>query len=150
MKVKRLYNTYNLFSAISTGATGYIFKDISYENLLKTIDLVNEGQLVLSRHVVKLVVGALKFLYERRHRAEPSYISLLTEQEKTILRLIAQDATNKKVATTLHISENTVKVHVRNILAKLQARNRLEASISAIEEGLVYKYNVHGADIKQV
>ena len=68
--------------------------------------------------------------------AEPRYISLLSEQEKTILCLMAQEATNKEIASTLHITESTVKVHVRNILTKLQARNRLEASVSVIEEGL--------------
>ena len=54
-----------------------------------------------------------------------------------MLCLMVQEATNKEIASTLHITESTVKVHVHNILVKLQARTRLEASISAIiEEGL--------------
>jgi len=124
------------YSAINAGATGYIFKDISYENLLKTIDLVARGKLVVGSDMTPLVVGALKFLDAHKHTAEPRYISLLSEQEKVILCLVARETTNKSIASILHIAESTVKVHVHNILAKLQARTRLEASISAIEGGL--------------
>ena len=103
---------------------------------MATIDLVAKGKLVVGSGITPLVVGALKFLDAHRHLAEPSYINSLGEQEKTILCFMAQEATNKEIASSLHITESTVKVHVHNILNKLQARNRLEASVSAIEQGL--------------
>ena len=71
---------------------------------------------------------------------------MLSEQEKTILRLMAQEATNKNIASTLHITGSAVKVHVRNILTKLHARNRLEASVSVIEEGLEYDVTEAGTN----
>lgn len=127
----------DFFSAIKAGATGYIFKDSDFENLVKAITLVAEGNLVIASPMARNVIGILKFTDERRHQATVEALNLLSEKEKAVLALIVKCAPNKEIASTLFISENTAKVHVRNIMQKLHARNRMEARVCAIEAGLL-------------
>lgn len=126
----------DFFSAIQAGATGYILKGTSFENLVKTIVLAAEGKLIIDPPIAVIAVEALRSLNEHKHEANSTQISLLSQQEKAILALMAHDASNRQIASALHISENTVKVHVHNIMQTLHARNRLEATVCAIEEGL--------------
>ena len=136
----------DLLSAMSTGAAAYILKDSKYESLLKVISLVTEGKLVIDQPMARLVVNAFKFIHDHMHiMIKPEQVTSLTDQEKAILALLAKDATNKEIASSLCITENTVKVHVRNIMRKLHVRNRFEAGICAIQQGLlhgVYETNV--------
>ncbi len=131
------------FSAVAAGVTGYISKDSSLENLVKMITLASEGKFIVDLPVAKTVVVALQSLNGHRHEAIPEHINLLTNQEIKVLTLMAQDNSNKKIAEALFTTEDTVKVHVHNILHKLAARNRLEATVCAIEAGL--RYSVDGS-----
>jgi len=138
----------DLLSAMSTGAAGYILKNSKYESLLKVITLVTEGKLVIDQSMARLVADVFKFIHDHTHTMiKPEQVTSLTEQEKAILALLAKDATNKEIATSLCVTDNTVKVHVRNIMHKLHARNRLEAAICAIQAGLVHGiYETQGKD----
>ena len=131
------------FSAITAGVTGYISKDTSLESLVKMITLAAEGKVIVDLPIAKTVVAALQSLNGHRHEAIPEHINLLTTHERKVLVLMAQDSSNKEIAEALFTTENTIKVHAHNIMHKLLARNRLEATVCAIEEGL--QYSVDGS-----
>jgi DNA-binding NarL/FixJ family response regulator len=138
----------DLLSTMSAGAAGYILKDTKYESLLKIITLVTEGKLVVDQSMARLVADVFKFIHGHTHiMIKPEHVTSLTEQEKAILALLTKNATNKEIANSLCVTDNTVKVHVRNIMHKLRARNRLEAAICAIQAGLVPGiYETQGKD----
>lgn len=131
------------FHAVRAGVTGYISKDSSLESLVKMITLAAEGKVIVDLPIAKTMVAALQSLNGHRHEAIPERINLLTKQEIKVLVLMAQDNSNKKIAEALFITEDTVKVHVQNIMHKLRAGSRLEATVCAIEEGL--QYSVDGS-----
>src|SRR5205823_8719941 len=83
------------------------------------------------------VLQEFTHLARRRDLQEAKGIDALTDREKDVLRLVARGATNRDIADELIITENTVKVHLRNILDKLQLRNRQQAAAYAVQEGLV-------------
>ena len=138
----------DFFSAIRAGATVYMSKRSSLKNIARIIAIASEGKLVIDPPMVKLAVEALSALDKQKHLANPEQINNLSQQEKAVLVLIAQNKTNKQIASDLHLSENTVKVHIHNILQKLKAYNRLEAAACAIEHGLLN--NIHGNVIEKV
>lgn len=129
-------NEEELFSAIESGATGYLLKDTKVGELVKSIELIGNGEVVVSPPLSEKFVG--KFASMRLKEAESSQAGL-TEREIEIVRLLAQGATNKEIAEKLFIAENTVKVHLKNILEKLKLRNRQQLVAYAVQEGLVTK-----------
>lgn len=122
-----------LFSAIEAGATGYLAKDIKVVDLVKSIDLIAKGEVVVSPPFAGKLVR--KVTLTKTKQAEPKDIP--SEREAEILKLLAKGATNKELAEILFIAENTAKVHIKNILEKLQLRNRQQAAAYAVQEGLV-------------
>jgi len=138
----------DLLSTMSAGAAGYILKASKYSSLLKVITLVTEGKLVIDQSMARLVADIFKFIHDHMHIIiKPEQVTSLSDQEKAILALLAKDATNKEIASSLYVTENTVKVHIRNIMRKLHAHNRLEAGIYAIQAGLVHGlYEAQGKD----
>jgi DNA-binding NarL/FixJ family response regulator len=127
----------NLFTAIKAGAKGYLIKDVKIDELLKAIVVVNRGEAVISPSM------AVKLLDEFNNSVSPRVVNSkpekqnLSEREREVLRLVALGATNRDIAEKLVISENTVKVHLHNIMEKLHLRNRQHAAAYAIREGLV-------------
>jgi DNA-binding NarL/FixJ family response regulator len=126
----------DLFEAIKNGAQGYLLKDIEPERLVRLLRGVYRGEAPISH------VAAAKILEEFTRLAEkeswaPGPEDLLTAREREVLKLVAQGATNKEVAVQLFITENTVKNHLRNILAKLHLRSRVEATAYALRTGLI-------------
>ena len=126
-------NEWELFSAIESGATGYLQKDAKVEDLVKSIDLIGKGQVVISPPLAEKLVS--KFASMREKEAEEP--TGLTDREVEMVKLLPEGLTNKELAETLFIAENTVKVHVKNILGKLQLRNRQQLAAYAIQKGLV-------------
>jgi DNA-binding NarL/FixJ family response regulator len=113
-----------LFAAIRCGAKGYLLKNIRIEKLLAYLRGVTQGEVALTPDMVARVVDA----FARGPQApDDDSCSELTPREQEILAALAQDATNSEIARRFVISENTVKNHVHNILAKLGLRNRREA-----------------------
>jgi len=117
----------DLAQALKFGARGYILKNAGPQELLEAVQKVARGEVCISP------VMAAKLLAEFPREEEPK----LTEREGEVLRLVARGATNKQIAEELFIAENTVKVHLRNILEKLHLKNRAEAAAYAVRTGLV-------------
>lgn len=122
----------DLISAARAGAKAYISKDISIEALIKTITLVADGGVVISAPMATRLLAEFSSLEESKD-AEKLY-ALLSKREQAVLSLVAQGSTNREIADALLICENTVKVHLRNIMAKLHARTRQQA-VSLVRKG---------------
>ena len=121
----------NVFSAIKAGANGYLLKDSSPEELLQAINDVYEGKSSLHP------VIAQKVLQEMHQPSDlPPTDDPLSGREVEVLRNVAQGMSNQEIAQTLKIKEGTVRIHVGNILNKLQLANRTQATLYALREGL--------------
>jgi DNA-binding NarL/FixJ family response regulator len=105
-------------------ASGCVIRDITMENLVKTIILIAEGELVLSPQIANNVLQAFDGLQKKVHVRVP----LLTNREREVLSLVGKGHVNKDIAVTLSISENTVKVHMRNVMKKVCLHTRGEAA----------------------
>jgi two-component system, NarL family, response regulator DevR len=121
--------------SIAAGARGYIIKDVEGFDLKQYIRAVHRGQAVLSPSIAGVVMDRM-----RTQLVSPGASPIrpvLSDTQRQILRLISEGYTNREIATRVHLSENTVKSHVQEILAKLGVRNRVAAAISALRRGLV-------------
>ena len=115
----------DLISATRAGAKAYLAKDINIKSLIKAIILVAEGGVVVSPPMAARLLQEFDFIEESKDAAKLA--TLLSKREQAVLSLVAQGFTNREIATTLCISENTVKVHLRNIMEKLHAHTRQQA-----------------------
>jgi two-component system NarL family response regulator len=125
----------DLYETVKNGASGYLLKDSSIEEVAQAIRVVHEGQSLISPSM------AVKLIDEFKQMSKPERSQVanlrLTERELEVLRLVAKGLNNREVAKELFISENTVKNHVRNILEKLQLHSRMEAVMYAVKEKLL-------------
>ena len=125
----------DLYEAVKSGASGYLLKDSSIEEVAQAVRVVADGQSLISPSM------AIKLIDEFKQMAKPERTTgpalRLTERELDVLRLVAQGHSNKEIAARLFISENTVKNHVRNMLEKLQLHSRMEAVMYAVRENLL-------------
>ena len=123
-----------LFEALQAGAQGFLLKDTRPEELLAAVHAVAAGESRLDPAVTAAVVA-----HVRRHgtRTTAHPVERLTAREREVLVLIAQGLSNAEVAAALVLSTGTVKTHVAAVLAKLGARDRVQAVIAAFESGLV-------------
>lgn len=119
----------NLLPAIKAGAKGFLLKSVSGADVVQAIHQVAAGQAVLPPCLTTHLVNELS--------APPSTTEELTDRELDVLQYLTQGLGNKEIATTLNISQNTVKTHVRRILCKLNLRNRTEAATYAMQTGLL-------------
>jgi len=124
-------NREDLLGAISAGADGYLLKSAEPEELRKAILQVSRGMSVLSPQVTRQVLDAISGTPSQLPGVE------LSSRELDVLQCLAQGMTTSQIAENLVISENTVKTHVRHILEKLDASNRLEAVSKATQSGLI-------------
>jgi DNA-binding NarL/FixJ family response regulator len=130
----------DLFTAIKSGAFGYLLKDIEPSLLFLMLDGVRRGEAPIAG------VMATKILNEFRQReksAEPAnpVLDELTSREAEVLGLVSNGASNREIAASLSITENTVKMHLRNILDKLHLHNRVQATAYAVRQGLADQTN---------
>ena len=125
-----------IFGALSAGASGFLLKRTSPEQLLGALHTVAAGDSLLSPSVTRRVI-------ERMARQPPTDTSSserldeLTPREREVLELIARGLSNGEIAKRFVIEESTVKTHVKRILMKLRLRDRVQAVIFAYESGLV-------------
>ncbi|GAJ95202.1 response regulator transcription factor [Agrobacterium rhizogenes] len=123
-----------LSAAIKVGASGYLLKDVSRESLLRTIDIVLDGQAFFDADLMRKMLARI----DRESPAE-MVIERLTNREREILCSLTTGETNKGIARALSISPGTVKVHVERILSKLGVTDRTQAAVLAIQAGLLRK-----------
>jgi DNA-binding NarL/FixJ family response regulator len=125
----------DLYEAVKNGASGYLLKDSSIDEVAQAVRVVAEGQSLISPSM------AVKLLdeFKEMSRVDKDQVSTprLTDRELEVLKLVATGQNNREVARQLFISENTVKNHVRNILEKLQLHSRMEAVMYAVREKLL-------------
>ena len=125
----------DLFGAVRAGARGYLVKTVTIDELCSAIRVLNERGTVVTPNLAGRLLDEFSKLAQ--HMPEgPSDADKLTPREREVLELIAQGYSNAEIAARLVIAENTVKVHLRNILDKLQLRNRQHAAAFAVREGL--------------
>ncbi len=125
----------DLYEAVKSGASGYLLKDSSIDEVAQAVRVVAEGQSLISPSMAIKLIDEFKSL-SRPERDNPGSLRL-TERELEVLRLVAKGLNNREIAKQLFISENTVKNHVRNILEKLQLHSRMEAVMYAVREKLL-------------
>jgi DNA-binding NarL/FixJ family response regulator len=124
----------DLFAAIRNGADGYLLKNVKPDRLFEMLDGIREGESPISDSLNGKVLGELR----RRDQAPAAEAGHeLTPRDIEVLELVAQGATNKEIAQALCLSENTVKIHIHNILDKLHVENRVQAAMVSVRDGLV-------------
>jgi two-component system nitrate/nitrite response regulator NarL len=123
-------NEEDVIAALRLGADGYLLKDMEPEEILQSLHRAIEGKLVISDSLTRLLAQALQ---DEGKALDPREAVTLTTREREILEQIACGLSNKLIAKELDISEGTVKVHVKNLLKKLNLHSRVEAAVWALK-----------------
>jgi len=126
----------DLYEAIKNGASGYLLKDASIDEVSQAIRVVADGQSLISPSMATKLLEEFKTI-SRTGGKDDTIAPKLTDRELEVLNLVARGLNNREIAKQLFISENTVKNHVRNILEKLQLHSRMEAVMYAVREKLL-------------
>ena len=125
----------SLFDAIKAGAHGYLLKKMEPDEFLAMVHGISRGEAPISRAMASKILG--EFGRRVKGQAPEDPAAKLTPREHEVLQLLTQGRTNKEIANTLCVSENTIKNHLKNILAKLHLQNRVQAVAYALREGIV-------------
>jgi DNA-binding NarL/FixJ family response regulator len=125
-----------LWGAIEAGASGFVLKDSSAEDLIAAVRAVAGGGAWFDPGVAPRVLGEYRRLVAPAAREEERLDSL-TEREHEVLRMVARGATNSEIAAELYLAETTVKTHIGNIFTKLGVRDRAAAIVFAYDHGVV-------------
>jgi DNA-binding NarL/FixJ family response regulator len=126
----------DLFEAIKNGAKGYLLKDLEPQQLYKMLDGIRQGEAAISGAMASKILQEFR-RPEQGQTQSSRQVDELTPREIEVLEQVVTGATNKEIGQTLNITENTVKIHLRNILEKLQVQNRIQAAVQAVRDGLV-------------
>lgn len=129
----------HLYEAVRLGASGYLLKSLDASELFDLLSGIAHGEAAMTRAMAARLLKSVANQSINTERGEEA----LTEREIDVLRLVAQGASNPQIAETLCISINTVKSHLKNILAKLQLDNRTQAATYAVQSGLVSMLDSH-------
>jgi DNA-binding NarL/FixJ family response regulator len=124
-----------IFGALSAGASGFLLKRTAPEELIAAIHTIAAGDSLLSPSVTSRVIERMAG-QPAPDAAQDERLDELTPREREVLELVAQGLSNGEIASTLVIEESTVKTHVKRVLGKLGARDRVQAVIFAYESGL--------------
>jgi NarL family two-component system response regulator LiaR len=131
---------HQVFSAIKSGAMGYLMKDTSSEELIQAIRDTYNYQPAMQPKIARQLMQDIQ-----SQGSKPGSEMALTEREIEILQLVALGKTNQEIADDLVLSERTVRTHITNILAKLGLSNRTQAALYALREGIAHiKYTLPG------
>lgn len=121
-----------LMKALEIGCDGYILKESSFDTLKKAIFKVYSGDKYIEPNMMPLLNANLEEKSNVKKR-----MSELTKREIDVLKMIASGAFNKEIASTLNISERTVKNHISNIFKKIEVSDRTQAAVFAIKNGII-------------
>ncbi len=124
-----------LFEAIKAGACGYLLKNLEPTELYSIIENVQTGESIINGVLATKILGEFKRMSESKESRKD--IEPLSEREIEVLEHLVQGKDNKTIAQALSIAPSTVKTHLQNIIDKLHLKNRVEAAVYAIGEGLV-------------
>jgi DNA-binding NarL/FixJ family response regulator len=124
-----------LASAIRAGASGYLVKDCSTEEIAEAVRMAAAGDTVLSPQLAKSMLDEVRRLDEKARTEEER---MVTKREEEVLQLIADGCSTPEVAASLFISQKTVKNHLASIYQKLDARDRTQAVLQAVRMGIVH------------
>jgi two-component system NarL family response regulator len=127
----------DLYEAIKAGASGYLLKEISIEEVADAVRQVHAGQSLISPSMASKLLNEFATMVKRRDERTQIPGPRLTDRELEVLKLVAKGMNNRDIGSELFISENTVKNHVRNILEKLHLHSRMEAVVYAVREKLL-------------
>lgn len=125
-----------VYEGLRAGASGFLLKDASPEQLIAAIHVITEGEAVLAPSVTRRVIEAFARLPARQDHLQTA-LDTLTAREREVLKLLAKGLPNADIAQELVVSEATAKTHVRHVLAKLELRDRVHAVVFAYESGVV-------------
>jgi DNA-binding NarL/FixJ family response regulator len=123
----------SIFAAMRVGARGYVLKGAKHDEMLRAIRAVASGEAIFSPGVAERMIA---FFHNMRPEKKSGAFPELTEREREVLALIAQDYKNAEIAAELVISPKTARNHVSNILSKLQVADRAEAAERGRQAGL--------------
>jgi len=123
-----------VFAALKAGAVGYLLKNVSPDEIRRTVERVAAGETTLSGEIAGRVLR--EFEREREEDRYREQLAALTPREEEILKLLATGESNREIGKRLFISEQTVKNHVASIFRKLQVNDRTKAAVLAVKLGL--------------
>jgi DNA-binding NarL/FixJ family response regulator len=123
-----------VFDALQAGASGFLLKRSPPETLIEGIRTVARGEGLLSPSITRRLIE--EFSTRSTHKTDPR-LELLSDREREVLVEMANGLSNEELSDKLFISENTVKTHVKRILTKLEARDRVQAVVMAYQGGLM-------------
>ncbi|HEU65683.1 MAG TPA: response regulator transcription factor [Chloroflexi bacterium] len=124
-------STEALLPVLEAGATGYLSVNLSAQEFVQALRMLAKGDIVISQEMAGEV--KIELATEQASKSKDG----ISGREQEVLQLVCQGATNREIAARLIVSEHTVKVHLRNILNKLNLRNRQQVAAYAVQEGLV-------------
>ena len=125
-----------VYDALAAGASGFLLKDVSRDELVHAVRVVAAGDAMLAPSVTRRLVA--EFARQRpAPRPTPARLDVLTSREREVLELVARGLSNAEIAARLFVGEATVKSHVAHLLMKLDLRDRIQAVILAHELGIV-------------
>ncbi len=128
----------DLFASVKFGARGYLLKNTEPEELIHAIFHIAQGGVIVSPLMATKLLTEFKNLTAGAEREPIGEANAdLSPREGEVLQLVAQGATNKEIADSLFIAENTVKTHLKSIMEKLHLANRSQAAAYAVQKGLV-------------
>jgi len=125
-----------VYDALAAGASGFLLKDAPADDLIAAIRIISAGEAILAPAVTRRLIDQFA-----RHRPRPTDLAStasLTDRERQVLRKMADGLNNAEIARALIIGDATVKTHVARVLQKLDARDRVQAVITAYRSGIAY------------
>jgi DNA-binding NarL/FixJ family response regulator len=127
----------DLFTAIKNGADGYLLKTLEPQELYEMLAKVRNNEAPISGRLAVRILQEFRDMKQKPLEVPEASSEVLTPREIEILELVVEGGTNNEIAQALCITENTVKIHLRNILEKLHLQNRIQAAVYAVRQGLV-------------
>ncbi len=129
----------DLIDTLKSGARGYLLKNIDADYLVESIRRAARGEAVMSPQMTSKLVQGLQANGREVELPRASAKDKISPRERDILALLARGASNKEMARELQLAESTIKIHVQNILRKLNLSSRVQAAVYAVEHGIVDK-----------
>ena len=124
-----------VYGALRAGASGFLVKDMALDDILAAIRVVAAGDAIIAPGITRRLIG--QFTAQPPSGRKPRVLTEITDREREVLKLVGFGMSNAEIAAALHITAGTAKTHVARLLAKLDARDRVQLVITAYEAGLV-------------